>query len=564
MNTLPRWARLLDALGLVCLLVGIALVLSPARVRLDLGFTVVSLGTPWPQLLLAVLAVGGRHWWLPRPHLGERIVAWRSKLGTPAVVLSARMLLTTRVMVLLAGYVATLIIGLPPSINQISQEPLRGLPARWDATWYMEIARAGYRYDPRLGPDVQQSIVFFPLYPMLIRTLAAFTTPERPATMQVPGYIEMRLVHLAWSGLLISLLAFACALVVVYRWAELHAGSDAAAGTVALLSTYPFAVYFSAPYTEALFLLLACGACYAFERGRLFLAGAAGLLAGLTRPNGVMVSLVLGLLALAPLRRRERGWLRRMSAGLLAAAMPAVGMLLYSTYVYRLTGNPFAWVEAQVAWGRELDTTAKHYGWIWQTIADEGLLAYLRALPAEAVQVVALVFSLGLAWPVARRIGPAYALFMLANLLPPTVQGGVLSLGRFTATLFPQFLALALMIPPERRTGWIIAFAIAQGLVATVFFTWEAVCTLTGRMPRGKASSVARQSRSCAFRPPSAWTIVERLLHFCADAPIRARSEDTTMKKLHPDGTRFIIVTGRERPQRLIVAFDPLALVPPK
>jgi serine/threonine-protein kinase len=33
---------------------------------------------------------------------------------------------------------------------------------------------------------------------------------------------------------------------------------------------------------------------------------------------------------------------------------------------------------------------------------------------------------------------------------------------------------------------------------------------------------------------------------------------------VHPDGTRFIVVTGRERPQRLIVAFEPLALVPPK
>jgi hypothetical protein len=110
---------------------------------------------------------------------------------------------------------------------------------------------------------------------------------------------------------------------------------------------------------------------------------------------------------------------------------------------------------------------------MWETIVSQGLLACVRAVPAEAVQAVALMFSLGLVWPVARRIGPAYAVFMLANLLPPLVQGGLLSLGRFTATLFPQFLALALMIPAERRTNWIIAFAIGQGLVATVFFTWR-------------------------------------------------------------------------------------------
>jgi hypothetical protein len=385
------------------------------------------------------------------------------------------MLLFTRIPVLLAGYAATLIIGLPASgVRPISPDLLRDLPARWDATWYTEIARTGYRYDPGLGPDEQQPIVFFPLYPMLMRTLAAFTTPER-GTLRYEAYLEMRQVHLAWCGLLISLVAFAGALVVVHRWAELHGGADAAGATVVLLSAYPFAVFFSAPYTEALFLLCITGACYAFERGRLPLAGVAGLLAGLTRPNGVMLSVALGLLALAPLRRRERGWVLRMGGGLLAAAMPAVGMLLYTAYVYRLTGNPLAWVEAQVAWGRELDSTAAHYAWMWRTIAGEGILAYVHAVPAEAVQVVPVVFSLALVWPVWRRIGPAYAVFMLANLLPPMIQGGVLSLGRFTATLFPQFLALALLVPAERRTGWLIGFAIGQGLIAAVFFTWRPV-----------------------------------------------------------------------------------------
>ena len=475
MNTLPRWAKSLDALTLVCLCVGVAAALAPARVRLDLGFAVVSLGSPWRPLLLAVLVAGVRHWLLPRPHLGQRFTVWQRGLGAPPVGLSARMLISTRLPVLVVGYAATLIIGLPPSTGRISADPLRDLPARWDATWYMDIARDGYRYDSRLGPGEQQPIVFFPLYPMLMRTLAAFTTPDRGATTTYDQYTEIRRVHLAWSGLVLSLFAFAGALVVVYRWAELHAGADAAAGTVVLLSTYPFAVYFSAPYTESVFLLLGATACYAFEKGRLPLAGAAGVLAGLTRPNGVMLSLVLGMLALAPVRGRERGWVRRTGLGLLAAAMPAAGLLLYCAYIYRLTGNPFAWVQAQAAWGRDVGATSAHYAWIWQTIADEGVLSYVRAAPTEAVQVAAVLFSLALVWPVWRRVGPAYAVFILANLVPPLIKGGVLSLGRFTATLFPLFLALALLVPAERRASWIIAFAMGQGLIAAVFFTWRLI-----------------------------------------------------------------------------------------
>lgn len=407
------------------------------------------------------------------PEQKRRLAAWSARLRAPAVELSARLVLTTRMTVLLVGFTATVLVGLPASITPISPDPLRALPARWDATWYVDIAGFGYRYDARRGPSAQQAIVFFPLYPMLIRTLDALTAPARPATMKYPEYIETRLVHLAWCGLLISLVAFAGALVVLYRWAELHGGADAAAATVALLATYPFAVFFGAPYTESLFLLLAIGACYAFERRRLPLAAAAGLLAGLTRPNGVMLALLLAILALEPLRRREAGWLRAVAGGLLTAAMPGVGLLLYSAFIYRLTGHPFAWVEAQAAWGRGFATTLSHYASIWQTIGDKGLVGYIGSVPAEAVQVVPLVLSLGLVWPVARRVGPAYAVFMLANLLPPLFQGGLLSIGRFTATLFPQFLALALLVPGERRIDWIIAFAIGQGLVAMVFFTWR-------------------------------------------------------------------------------------------
>jgi hypothetical protein len=475
-NMLPRWARWLDAIVVLCVLVSVAAALSPARVRLDVGLGVVSLGSPWRPFLLAAVLFGVRHWLVPRPHLGQRIAAWARALGSPPFVLSARMLLATRLPILVAGFAATLIIGLPQAVaRQMSEKPLRHLPARWDAMWYVEIAREGYRYDPRLGPDEQQRIVFFPLYPMLMRTVAAFTTPDRTPMMTYGEYLELRQVRLAWSGLFISLVAFFGALIVVYRWAELHAGAEAAAATVVLLSAYPFAVYFSAPYTESLFLLLVTGACYAFERGRLTIAGAAGLLAGLTRPNGAMLSLLLAILALTHVRRREPGWIRRTSGGLLAAAMPGVGMLLYSAFVYGLTGKPFTWIEAQAAWGRGADLTAQHFAWIVRTIANEGVFAYIRALPAEVVQLSAVVFSLALVWPVWRRIGPAYAVFILVNLLPPMIQGGMLSLGRFTATLFPLFLALALLLPPERRTSWIIAFGIGQGLIAAVFFTWRPI-----------------------------------------------------------------------------------------
>jgi hypothetical protein len=471
---LPRWARWLDGLALFCLFLGLAIAVSPARLRLDLGWTRVSVDSAWRPVVAGLVVLVARHWWQPRPHLGQRMRSGSHHLASPAVGLSARMLLATRLPILAIGCAAMLLIGLAPEVRPISENPIRGLPARWDATWYIEIARVGY-HDPLRPPGGQQPIVFFPAYPMMMRALAAFTTPDRSRGMSYDQYLEIRTVHLAWCGVAISLLAFAAAMVVVYRWAEARAGPDAASGTVVLLATYPFAVFYSAPYTESLFLLLTAGACHAFEKGRLPVAGAAALLAGLTRPNGLMLSVPLGVLSLRELRAREPGWRARLASRLLVAAMPFIGTLIYSGFSKTLTGDPLAWLHGHAAWGRDSASTLEHYEWIVRTVHQEGILAYVRALPAEAVQLVAVVCALALVWPVWRRVGAAYALFILANLLPPLAQGGLLSIGRFTATLFPLFLALALLVAAERRTTLVIVFAIAQGFIATVFFTWRPI-----------------------------------------------------------------------------------------
>ena len=46
-------------------------------------------------------------------------------------------------------------------------------------------------------------------------------------------------------------------------------------------------------------------------------------------------------------------------------------------------------------------------------------------------------------------------------------------MGRITSTLFPVFIALAARLPRQAIPVWVMAFAILQGLVATLFFTWR-------------------------------------------------------------------------------------------
>ena len=147
-------------------------------------------------------------------------------------------------------------------------------------------------------------------------------------------------------------------------------------------------------------------------------------------------------------------------------------MLIYSAYVHHLTGAWFGWARLHEAWGRSYSGLApveRAYGWI----TDEGLLHVVEGVPYDTLNSLGLIFALVMLWPVFRRLGVAYVAFVLVNLVPPMLAGGVLSMGRLTATLFPLFLALAASVSPRAVTPLITAFAVGQGLAAALFFTWR-------------------------------------------------------------------------------------------
>lgn len=75
----------------------------------------------------------------------------------------------------------------------------------------------------------------------------------------------------------------------------------------------------------------------------------------------------------------------------------------------------------------------------------------------------------------ARRLGLAYAVFILLSLLPALAEGGgrLLSAGRLSAVLFPAFIWFAGAVPARHRPGWIASFAANQALNASLFYTWR-------------------------------------------------------------------------------------------
>jgi hypothetical protein len=157
---------------------------------------------------------------------------------------------------------------------------------------------------------------------------------------------------------------------------------------------------------------------------------------------------------------------------LVTAAMPGIGMLLFTVYLHSFTGVWFAWARSHEAWGRSYQGLAPFvtaFGWL----RDEPLVQVIAGVPYSALNTMGVLFALAMTYPVFRRLGLPWGVFVLINLIPPLFAGGVLSMGRLTSTLFPIFFALALFIRPRALPAWTAGFAVAQGLCAALFFTWR-------------------------------------------------------------------------------------------
>jgi hypothetical protein len=430
-----------------------------------------------PNVSASVLFYGAagvllvRHVLRPAPSAYGRLRARFQRTGAdPLWGPVWRAFLGTRLIVFIVAFFAVATIGLAPHPGfQLSDDVLTNLPARFDAGWYAGIASDGYDWGGTF--ERQSNIAFFPAMPLLMRAVGPVLGSrdrERPR--------EVRIARLLWGGVLVSLTAFLFALFYLVKLGTPLLGADRAASAALLLSAYPFAFAYSAPYTESLFLLASVALAYHFQKGDWRTAGLWGLLAGLSRPNGFLLAVPLGLLALQQLLDARRGggarWIRRGVVPLVVAATPVGGMLIFTSYLFALTGVWFAWQRSHRAWGRSFEGLAP-FETVWSWLSTEGLVSVARNVPFDALNALGLVFALVMIWPVYRTLGGAWAIYVLVSVTSPLLAGGVLSMGRLTATLFPLFLTLAAILPSRAVPHWAAAFAMLQGLCAALFFTWR-------------------------------------------------------------------------------------------
>jgi len=146
-----------------------------------------------------------------------------------------------------------------------------GIWERFDTLWYLRIAQAGY--------DHQRAVIFYPLYPTVIRLFSW----GMPATA---------------AALLISTVAAFFSLCGLLRLGRDSLSSMGRLRTLLLFCAWPGSFMLFAGYAESLTLALIVWSVVFARGGHWGFATACGFAAGLSRPSGVLVVVPLAVLAL--------------------------------------------------------------------------------------------------------------------------------------------------------------------------------------------------------------------------------------------------------------------------
>jgi hypothetical protein len=374
--------------------------------------------------------------------------------------------LTSRLAVLLVGVLAVTTVGPSPSRFpfHVSTNAVENLPARFDAGWYLTIARRGYEWNETLRGH-RNAFAFLPAFPAAMRVAGDLLTLPAKVTRD-PEFLGGGNGRVLWGGVLVSIFCFGLALGNIRSLCALDGASGARQARAAVLvAAYPFALYYSAPYTEGLTLFAMTGTVLAIRRGSLLQAAGLGTLTGLARSNGWTLS--LALLAVWLVERRSGD---RRAARFMVALCPLVGLGAFLAWVFHRTGNAMDWVWAQGAWGatfKPLSFWARQYNAIEQL----GLAGYLRHETIEALTLACVLWVLAMAVLLLWRRQWLYAA-IIACYLGPALAVDLLSIGRMTAMLFPASIAAAATFKGRAFLFVAIVFAAGQAYFAWRFFLW--------------------------------------------------------------------------------------------
>ena len=324
---------------------------------------------------------------------------------------------------------------------------------RTDAPHYQGIAQNWYvtEGDPRFH------IVFFPLYPLLIKAFNLITG----------NYFA--------SALVISNLCAIGAGIMAYELAALDLERRDALFAATLLSMFPGSFFLAAPMTESLFLLLSLSCLFCARKKNYLLAGAFGALAAFTRSVGLLLVLPVFIEAVGDYFRNKPLSPKDTASRLCGTGMIALGTVGYLLINRIVTGSAFTFLTYQSEhWSQSLGpffgTAAYQTDLLIKNIIEGNSdLAYGLFLP----NLICAFGFLALLFPAMKKLRPSYSGYALIYFAVAIGCTWLLSGPRYLAVCFPLAFGIVQLTKGKKflRAATLLLLAAAMLIYLWMFVT---------------------------------------------------------------------------------------------
>jgi hypothetical protein len=315
-----------------------------------------------------------------------------------------------------------------------------------DGQFYLDIANKGYR---TISSSIHGDLGNYAFFPLLPCMLAAFKA------LLPSAYIPLTIAVIFLCGIVGTL--------TLWRLAEKLGVTPLLA--VGALLCFPSAPFQYILYNEGIALCLTgLALLYILER-RHWPAICFGLLAGLSRPQGVLLAIPAFVeLVVLPGWKEGRKGEPVPQAAWLAALAPLGGFVILAIVSEQVSGSPFSFLTVQSKWGRSYE-------------AGGILKAFMSVFRYEGppMDLLGLLVGIGCIPLMRRRLPPSLFLYAVATVLMPLSTGSILSMGRFISVSLPHMLALAIFLESRgqgARLGVLAAFLVLQAFLARGLVGW--------------------------------------------------------------------------------------------
>lgn len=358
--------------------------------------------------------------------------------------------LLSRILILLIGQIGFMLEGKTTHLYDYREF----IFSQWDAPHYIGIAENGYVNEG----DARLHIVFYPLYPFLVRLINLITGKSFLSSAILSNFCLLA------GGVFLYLLTFDAY------------GAKIARASVLLFMFSMGAVFFSIPYTESLFFLLTVSCVYFARKRRFYLAILLGALSSLTRLPGAITAVCVFF----EMIRSRLGYIRRIGEentrlkrafivsgeAFFKCLFILLGFCAYLIINKAVTGDAFKFLEYQKNhWGQEAgnlyktcEYSIRYLFYPFEKWYQMGV--YLPQCAAILFSVLVLFFSKKAAHP----SDLAYAVVYVFVTLSPTM---LISGPRYISAMYPLY-PLAAVIMNKNRVSRILII-----IVWALFFVYS-------------------------------------------------------------------------------------------